>query len=77
VRVRTIRRRHMMEHSSQNGEFGIRLPRTRSLSVGLRASRESCGQRYRVAEDQQHESQCDELPAIGPDVVDFEVWRVC
>jgi hypothetical protein len=59
MRVRTIRRRHVVEHGRQNREFGIRFPRSRSLSIWLRASCECCGQWHGVAEDQQHESQCD------------------
>jgi hypothetical protein len=76
MRVSPIPRRHMVEHSRQNREFRVRLPGPRSLYIWLRA-RESAGQWHGVAEDQQQQGKRNELPAVGPDVVDFEVLTRC
>ena len=68
VRVRPIPRRHMVEHRRPNRQLGVRFPGAQRLHV-LLGAREGHG----VAEDQEQQGEGDELPAVGPDVVDFEV----
>jgi hypothetical protein len=66
VRVRPISRRHVVEHRRQNRKFGVRFPGREGL-CGLLRAREGDG----VAEDEEQQGQGDELPAVGPDVVDL------
>lgn len=66
VRVRAIPRRHMVEHRRENRKLSVRFPGREGLRGLLRA-----GEGHGVAEDQEQQGQGDELPAVGPDVVDF------
>lgn len=66
VRVRPVPRRHVVEHRRENRKFSVRFPGCEGLR-GLLRAREGDG----VAEDEEEQGQGDELPAVGPDVVDF------
>jgi hypothetical protein len=56
----------MVKHRRQNRKFGVGFPGREGLRGLLRAW-EGDG----VAEDQEEQGEGDELPAVGPDVVDF------
>jgi len=72
VRVSTIPRRNVVENGRHDGELGVRL-RRRLRGLLWTFAGQGGGEGHDVAEDQEHEGEGDELPAVGPDGVEFEI----
>lgn len=70
VRPRPVPRRDVVEDRRENREPRERFARRGSL--GGRGG--GPGQRDGVGEYEQEQGQRQELEAVGPDCVDFEVW---
>jgi hypothetical protein len=72
VRVGAIPGCNVVEHRGYDGEFGVRFCGClRCRGCGFAG--QGGGEWDDVAEDEQHQGEGDELPAVGPDGVEFEV----
>lgn len=67
-------RRDMMEHRDQDNSSSVRFLRFGGSGFCQGGAGESFGERDGVGDEDEDEAEGEELEAVCPDCVEFEVW---